>query len=186
MNACSLSFSGQWWIFLRSSPNTLFALDVIDWICLPHFKSSLRITPRYLASWTWSKITPARVYNLVNLCSERDIDNITHLEGLKFIPHLRDHSCRDVRSCCRFSWSWMVPTDLYSKQSSANKRTWDVTLSGRSFIYNRKRSGPRTVPCGTPDSTLVEEEVSPSRHTTHWVRFLRKAAIQDHVWPSIP
>ena len=67
VKACSRNFSRQWWMFLWSSPSTLFASDVIDWICLPHFRSSLRMTPRYLVSWTWSNIKAARVYKLVDV-----------------------------------------------------------------------------------------------------------------------
>ena len=32
--------------------------------------------------------------------------------------------------------------------SSANIYTFDATLSGRSLIYSRKRTGPRTLPRG--------------------------------------
>jgi hypothetical protein len=37
-----------------------------------------------------------------------------------------------------------------------------VTLSGRSFIWHRNISGLNTVPWGTPESTVVSSDVSPS------------------------
>ena len=114
-----------------------------------------------------------------------DMERMTHFDGLKFMPHFSDHSCSDVRSRCRSSWSCVHFTDWYSRQSSAKRHTWDVTFWGRLFMYSRNSKGPRTVPCGTPESTLVEVEDIPST-TTHCVWSRRKAAIHVHVWPSIP
>ena len=48
--------------------------------------------------------------------------------------------------------------------SSANSPSWlDFKCSGKSFIYTRKRTGPRTVPCGTPEVTGAISDDSPSR-----------------------
>ena len=44
-------------------------------------------------------------------------------------------------------------TGRYSRQSSAKRRTFEVRLLGRSFMYSRKKRGPSTVPCGTPEVT---------------------------------
>ena len=41
----------------------------------------------------------------------------------------------------------------YAAVSSLNSPPWDFTFSGRSFMYTRKRFGPRTDPYGTPDVT---------------------------------
>ena len=67
------------------------------------------------------------------------------------------------KSACSFWWSFALLIVLYSKQSSANSLTEDVTLSGRSlcgrgivFIC------PSTVPWGTPKSTVVSFHFSPS------------------------
>ena len=49
--------------------------------------------------------------------------------------------------------------------SSANKRVDDVILSDKSFIYRRNYKGPSTIPCGTPESTVTEDDVLPSRMT---------------------
>ena len=70
------------------------------------------------------------------------------------------------------------------RQSSA-KSLWDVTVVGKSFIWQRKSMGPRTVPCGTPESTLTSSVVSPSS-TTLIVLFVRK--LVSHVWvlPTMP
>ena len=49
------------------------------------------------------------------------------------------------------SLGWFIVR--YTAVSSANRRTCDCTLSGRSFMYNRNKIGPRTDPCGTPEET---------------------------------
>jgi hypothetical protein len=44
--------------------------------------------------------------------------------------------------------------------SSANRTDLTVLLkfNGKSFIYKRKRSGPRMEPCGTPGLTVFQLE----------------------------
>ena len=43
--------------------------------------------------------------------------------------------------------------------------SWDFTVSGKSFIWQRNIRGPNTVPCGTPDSTGADSECSLSTTT---------------------
>ena len=69
--------------------------------------------------------------------------------------------------------------------SSAKRRTWDVTREGRSLIYRRKRSGPRTDPCGTPEVTGTWSDLMPYT-TTDWDLPIRKDWIQDMVWSEAP
>ena len=56
------------------------------------------------------------------------------------------------------------------KQSSAKSLTLEDTIDGRSFMCNRKSIGPKTVPCGTPESTSTRPDDTPST-TTHCLRF---------------
>ena len=58
-------------------------------------------------------------------------------------------------------WSSSFLIVLYSRQSSANKRTDELTQSGRSFIWHKNIIGPSTVPLGTPESTDVSFELHP-------------------------
>ena len=44
--------------------------------------------------------------------------------------------------------------------SSAKSLTLDFTCSGRSFMYARKRIGPRTEPCGTPEEIEILSDLS--------------------------
>ena len=52
-------------------------------------------------------------------------------------------------------------------------------------MYNKKRSGPKTEPYGTPDVTGTSGEHSPSS-TTAWVRPHRKELIHFNVLPLTP
>ena len=49
--------------------------------------------------------------------------------------------------------------------SSAKSVTWESIVSERSLMYSRKRAGPKTDPCGTPDVTGTLSEEVPSRTT---------------------
>ena len=51
---------------------------------------------------------------------------------------------------------------VYKAVSSAKSLTLDFPCSGRSFMYARKRIGPRTEPCGTPEETGIFSELIPS------------------------
>ena len=73
----------------------------------------------------------------------------------------------------------------YSRQSSANRRTWELTEEGRSLIWHRKRMGPRTEPWGTPESTVVDLEQAPSL-TTLMDLCVRKFDSQAWSGPVIP
>jgi hypothetical protein len=44
--------------------------------------------------------------------------------------------------------------------------TDDLTASGRSFMWQRNNMGPSTVPCGTPESTVICWDDSPSNVTS--------------------
>ena len=44
---------------------------------------------------------------------------------------------------------------LYRGQSSAKSRTEEETLGDMSLMHARNRRGPSTVPCGTPDVTVL-------------------------------
>ena len=59
------------------------------------------------------------------------------------------------------------------------------TASGRSLMWHKNSSGPRTVPCGTPESTVTESDSSPST-TTFIFLFVKKSNSQELILPSTP
>ena len=87
----------------------------------------------------------------------------SNLSGLKCI-------CQSDSHCWRFSkpdWSWQASANvvkvLYRRQSSANSLSLELTLEGRSLMYTKNKSWPRTVPWGTPDVTGAVDEKWPSQ-----------------------
>ena len=60
----------------------------------------------------------------------------------------------------------------------------DLTCSGKSLIYIKKRMGPRTEPWGTPDVTGEGGDSSPT--TTVCCRIPNKVLIQLRVCPLTP
>uniref|UniRef100_A0A8R1J3A5 Uncharacterized protein n=1 Tax=Caenorhabditis japonica TaxID=281687 RepID=A0A8R1J3A5_CAEJA len=75
-------------------------------------------------------------------------------------------------------WSDAGLEDI-SFKSSANAVTW---MSGgnnasKSFIYIKKRKGPVTLPCGTPERMLIELDDTKLSIFTTDLRFLRKERI---------
>ena len=73
----------------------------------------------------------------------------------------------------------------YNALSSANSLILEVRLFSMSLMYRRNRSGPSTVPWGTPDVYICVSKWEP--FTSTWrVLFVRKAFIQLRVWCLIP
>jgi hypothetical protein len=62
-------------------------------------------------------------------------------------------------------WSSYVLILLYRRQSSANGLVVDLTDDGKSWIKSRNNRGKRTVPWGTPDETVLADNVWPSSTT---------------------
>ena len=56
----------------------------------------------------------------------------------------------------------MVLFLLYRRQSSANSQVVDETTDGKSLIKNRNKRGPKTVPWGTSEETVVAADDWPS------------------------
>ena len=90
---------------------------------------------------------------------------ILHLDGLNLICHL---SCQRSSSN-KSAWSLLQSTLLemipYKSASSAKSLTEDCKFAGKSFTYNKNNNGPRTVPRGTPDVTLMDFDWLPSQIT---------------------
>ena len=73
----------------------------------------------------------------------------------------------------------------YKAVSSEKSLTLDLTCSGRSFMYARKRIGPRTEPCGTPEETGIFSELIPLI-TKACFRLSKKSLIHFRVSPLMP
>ena len=101
------------------------------------------------------------------------------------MPQSFAHSSRLFRSVWRVWWSFSFLMVRYNRQSSANSRTDELTQSGRSLMWHKNMIGPKTVPWGTPESTDVSLDFSPS---TIVLIILVVRKLVSHVWmlPWIP
>ena len=62
------------------------------------------------------------------------------------MDHRFSQKVRESRSSWATSWPSSVLMVLLYIVSSANRQTLDMMLSGRPFMYRRKRTRPRTEP----------------------------------------
>jgi hypothetical protein len=125
-------------------------------------------------SFPWMKYDDSMILRLV-------VMRITsHLSGLMCICQSRSQSCKLLRSSWRDVVSSLVLMCRYRRQSSANILAVLFTLLGRSLMYIKNSSYPRTVPCGTPEATGAGSDATPSTITL-WVRPARKLLIQFKV-----
>ena len=60
-----LIFGEEILTFLRRKPRVLFALDVILLMCVFHFRSEVKVTPRYSAFEVDSIVCPFSMYLLI-------------------------------------------------------------------------------------------------------------------------
>ena len=70
--------------------------------------------------------------------------------------------------------------------SSAKRLTVESRRSGKSFIYIKYSSGPKTVPWGTPDVVTMGTDDPLPPITTDWVRCVRNDSNQLCSGPRIP
>ena len=131
--------------------------------CSDHLKLLAIFTPRHVQESTWSKMVLFSWYmRVVGL--ERAKVMMSHFRALNAIPHSRLHRSSAFRSFCSWNWSSSEWISLYTKQSSANSLhlVSGSRLTWRSLIKSKKRTGPKTVPFGTPDVSFL------------WILFLQK------------
>ncbi len=112
----------------------LVTLLLISYFCLTNLVPSRWIISRVLMSLArCDSITPSMVYSLCNLfLSTLAMVMMTHFDGLNRIPQVEAQR-PSFRSCCRVFWSSSDFMMRYKRQSSAKRRTCDVTCAGRSL-----------------------------------------------------
>ena len=182
----SLTSLVQFMRFLPRKPSVHDALAAVMSTCIFHERSSLMLTPKYLALSDAARIYPCCVYTGFLCCLLFVHMWMTwHFWGLNRICHLSSHSARESRSCCRRAASSSFLICLNSSAASENNLVSLALQSGRSLINARKNSGPSIVPWGTPDTTSACEETTPSSRI-HYFLWLRNDSIQVRVSPRTP
>ena len=106
--------------------------DCINMLC--PLKSSLTVTPRYLASFTSSSTWLDNSYWVEMGVCFLDIRIMLHLAALNLIPHFEPQFSSKFRSFCRAIWSCLFLISLYTRRSSAKSLTLEEITDGRSLM----------------------------------------------------
>ena len=145
------------------------------------------LTP-YACSWIsfeWFTLSNAleKSSRIRSVCLSSCI--MLHFTGWNLILHFLAR----LHSWSMSFWSFDVSSVLsiwrQQTQSSANKRISDSVPTIMSFIYKENNSGPRTVPCGTPDKTDAHWDFAPLT-TTFCCLLHRNESIHTKVFPLMP
>ena len=126
-----------------------------------HERSSAVVTRRYFSAEALYSSTLFKMYLVFKDLTLLVMWGTWDLEGLKCISHTSPHCSRQARSVCR---TWPSVVELiarYMTVSSTKSLTLDLTCLGRSLMYARKRTGPRTESCGTLEETETSSELIP-------------------------
>ena len=92
-----------------------------------------------------------------------------HLSIFNFICQVLHHLMSESISLCSNTESCSDCIGRYNIQSSANNLIVQCDRqSGKSLMYVKNKSGPSTVPCGTPEVTNVGVEKEPSTVISHF------------------
>ena len=105
---------GQLNKFLLSNPRVLPDLATMEFMFLAHWRSSLKITLRYLILGLLDMFQDNPIHGIKLSCLDWPLDRemILHLVGLNFIPQVIDHLSRAWRSFWSSIWSSMESMSL--------------------------------------------------------------------------
>ena len=157
-------------VFLKM-PTLIDAEAAIALTCFSNDNLESIMTPKIFNSETISTIEPSinKSGNKGSTVLEREISIPLVLLGFTNMPHLLHQSLITAKSSFNDA-----PTDdlsrgcgiLQSKEESSAKPTSSFRSSfGRSAMYSKNNNGPRSLPCGTPDTTSILELNTPSSLT---------------------
>jgi len=88
-------------------------------------------------------------------------------------------------SSCKMRRSQRFLIARYRIQSSANNLISERMSLAMSLMYSKNNKGPRTVPCGTPDETVLQDDWVPFS-VIRWRRHERKDSTHRKVPPRMP
>ena len=163
--------------------NVRVALATTLLTCRFHLKSEAIVTPKYVKSSCFSKGAEPRKYSERISFHLRVTVAKRHVLLLKLVCQDFAQFSNESISFCNAKTSAEVFISRYSMQSSANNLTCDVILSTMSFIYNKNRSGPRTVPWGTPEITGDQGELEPFSTTRCFLSRRKDCQPDLTCWP---
>ena len=168
---------------LLIKPSILNPLATAWAVCMWNRSSLSTTTPRSFSEAVLCKTIPFILYSWWLFRVPRCIT--LHLSMLNGSCQAADQLASASISCCSILHSSGLSTVLNTFVSSANIFTTELIESGKSLIYIKNRTGPRTLPWGTPLTTSSHPDLaSPTR--TLWRRPVRNDLIQLYNRPRIP
>ena len=140
---------------LNISPRFLFAILILEFICLVNVSLLSIMTPRSFSDSTFSIGSSSWSFLMVYVWFMSWFPKCLHFLKLKIIFHSTDQSIELLTAHCNCVTSAMLVSVWYIFASSAKSflRAW--ITSGRSFMKIRNRIGPRTLPWGIPLVTFA-------------------------------
>ena len=151
-------------------PTLIEAEATIALTCYSNVNLESRMTPKIFNSETISTTKPSitKSGNKGSTVREWKISIPLVLLGFTNIPHLLHQSLITAKQSFNDDATDDLSREcgiLQSKVESSAKPTSSFWSSlGRSAIYNKNNNGPRTLPCGTPDTTSILELHTPSSY----------------------
>jgi len=144
--------ANTFFLYLRPSPSHFF----LTWAF--HRSLASKVMPRYLAVLAydtfWLLIVPVT-------CSKRLLVKLiwTDLDSFSWMCHFFVHFCIWFMAVCNFPLdsSLLLPTANIAV-SSAKVATMLFYNFWRSLVHSRYRTGPSTLPCGTPSFISLSSE----------------------------
>ena len=163
----------------------------IDRICPSNVNLLSKITQSILSSLiTLSTSQPkARTRKCGRSVKERDIINALVLIVLTSMPHCLHQPSIRARSWFRDAITRGISrgegTTAIKVEPLAFVKKAFSTISINSAVYNKNNNGPRTLPCGTPDTIGMLWLGTPST-TIFWERPLRNWQMVPRIAPPTP
>jgi len=132
------------------------------WTCTFQHSLASSVMPRYFAVWEWVMVLPfitTGIWWYLLLVKVTWID----LSLLSLISYCRVQLFISSAAICNFSVAstTSAPTAMMAV-SSAKVATVGPSGCGRSLVYRRYKTGPSTLPCGTPTLMGLSPEYSSS------------------------
>ena len=151
---------GHLCMVLQRKPINLFAVPLMLLMCWFQWSLLLMVTPKYsVLSWVLRAWLSMVYWCLILFFVAFVTDRMLHLLMLNSMRQILLHWTRLSRSLWRALQSALERISRYTRQSSANMWIDEDDPWMMSFMKTRNKSGPRTVPCGSPDSTTASLEV---------------------------
>ena len=178
-------------IVFRKIPTLLKAEASIALTCFSNVNLESRMSPKIFNSETISTTEPSitKSRNKGSTVWEWEISIPLVLLGFTNIPHLQHQLLITAKSSFNDAATDDLSRGSGMLQSKVESWAWPTSSfwssPGRSAMYNKNNNGPRTLPCGTPD-TISTLKLHTQSTLTLWVRLDKKFWNTIKIIPPTP